>query len=51
MNENIDLSHTKDPSSPNHSIHDIFILSNAKLMNVKSHSKLDAFQEMVNQKH
>ena len=43
-NDNIDLSHNADPSSPNRSIRDYCMFSGIKLMNAKYYLKLDAFQ-------
>ena len=49
-NENIDSSHTEDPSSPNYVVCDYCMFSNAKLMSANAHLKLVTFQTMVNQK-
>ena len=49
-NDNVDLSHNADLSSPNRNIRDYFILSEIKLTNAKAHLKLGTFQTMVNQK-
>ena len=49
-NDNVNLSHTADPSSPNNSIRDHCMSSSIKLKTSKDHSKEGSFQTMLNQK-